>query len=432
MCGLVGVINTGKFGMTHQDVRVFDQLLYADALRGFHSTGVMSINKYGSIEVMKSTNSVFNFLNTKQWESIKKDSIKNGNILIGHNRHATKGKINDETAHPFTAGDITLVHNGTLHSHKSIHDCEVDSEAICNGISKDGHHKTLEKLDGAFALIWYDFKNKRLYFSRNSKRPLHMAIGKTTGTIYIASEAPMLEWILDRNSIVYDKIVYFASENKDNKGTVYWLDLDDWELKKEMIPFRKETNLFYSRYYSSSISKDVDKNTTIPYFIDGRVAICTLDNYSAWSTNNYRIVFRAEDLKTTENGLLLTGTFKGQIPVECYSTANKELEDCFSLDGYAVADIYERPLFIGGRVSKIFCENARPYMNRLSSNKKFINAKSWITEVDKNGGVYCNDCNSEITTKDINKSYVNLNGNGDIVNIKCEDCCSYKGVAHAH
>lgn len=162
-----------------------------------------------------------------------KEAKDHSNILIGHNRHATKGSVNFECTHPFAASHITLVHNGTLFNHKSsLADTEVDSNAIAISFSKIGVKETLKKIDGAFALIWHDESNNTVNIVRNDERPLHYI--KTKDRFFIASEAQMLEWVVGRNKIFFDKAVPFLTK------TLYTFDLSNNEMTNEPVEFREK------------------------------------------------------------------------------------------------------------------------------------------------------------------------------------------------
>lgn len=128
-------------------------------------------------------------------------------VLLGHNRHATKGASdNPAFAHPFKHGHITLVHNGSLTTHFALtkERFTVDSEAITKAFEVDGPEAVIPKLNGAFALVWIDQKEKTLNFVRNSQRPFAIAWNQEQKSIYWASEKGMLEGFLGRSTSVFN------------------------------------------------------------------------------------------------------------------------------------------------------------------------------------------------------------------------------------
>jgi len=208
MCGLVGVISTGGAANDIDRGKFFKNALIADAIRGPHSTGFFKVDKSNffnstpSVEVLKRAYHANDFLDLKYVDS-SLSKLQKTQILIGHNRWATMGGIDHDTAHPFQHGDVTLVHNGTLDYWNDLPGStkfDVDSEAIAYALSQTDDPKTiLEKLDGAYALIWYDMRDEKIHFARNEQRPLHLAYEKKQNTLLLASEAGMLEWLAGRN-----------------------------------------------------------------------------------------------------------------------------------------------------------------------------------------------------------------------------------------
>lgn len=207
MCGLVAVVSKYSNGLSKEQVDVFNDLLYIDALRGMDSTGVFMVDKNGSMDLAKEATDAADFRRKKEYQDLLGQAFRTGAALVGHNRAATRGVINDENAHPFVVDDrITLVHNGTLFGdHKKLADTEVDSHAIAHTIHNHGDdvEKALQEINGAYALIWHDFKNKTLNFVRNSARPLH--VFEAHGAWIWASEASMLEWVIARHKITPSK-----------------------------------------------------------------------------------------------------------------------------------------------------------------------------------------------------------------------------------
>lgn len=201
MCGIIAVL--GDLGKKQQTIA--EQLLFADTFRGYDSTGVVSVKYNGAVHTFKRAVPAPDFLDFKQW-----DSLKFGKGLIGHNRWKTKGAINNRNAHPFTHGKFHGVHNGTLRQQgllPDFKDFDVDSENIYHSFNKIGVDKTLELLNGAYALAWYNEEEEVFQFIRNNERPLSYAVSADGKNVYVASEEKMLEWILGRNGVQYKAII---------------------------------------------------------------------------------------------------------------------------------------------------------------------------------------------------------------------------------
>ena len=217
MCGIIGVLSTEGAVKSHVRKKFFTQALYADALRGFDSTGIFCAGELGkSWEKGVGCDTIYHkralaasdFLSMDITNSIIKGSEKYS-FMIGHNRWATKGGVRDDTSHPFDFEKVIGVHNGTLlstYNLKGGRGFEVDSQALYNAFNSEGHRDTLPKLDGAFALAWYNKVTNNLYLCRNEERPLHLATEKGSDTVYIASEREMLLWLLSRNKIEVEDI----------------------------------------------------------------------------------------------------------------------------------------------------------------------------------------------------------------------------------
>ena len=206
MCGHFGIASKQ---LTKAHTAVFTQGLYVDALRGDDSTGIALV-KGSLVEpiILKKALVPGDLIDTKAYTKLMAQAIGE-KVLIGHNRAATKGWITDKTAHPFQIGHITLAHNGTLFYHRSLtkKNFEVDSEAITHSIADIGITDTVKKLDGAYALVYYDEEKKHLCMVRNNKRPLWIAIHEDGDTVSWASEKHMLKFILKRNKQAVEKYI---------------------------------------------------------------------------------------------------------------------------------------------------------------------------------------------------------------------------------
>lgn len=219
MCGIVGSISLSNVHVVGTDRRKFmEQALMIDTLRGEHSTGVFYRQKGGPKATLgwaKNAVDGYRFVNSPEFNNITKQ-VNNNWFMVGHNRYATVGGVSTETAHPFVEGPISMVHNGTLSSTwalpKSQRELgvEVDSHALCHNLGlvspEDVGKEVIEKIDGAFALVWHDSRDASLNIVRNTRRPLHFAKAASSDTIYFASEAGQLRWLDERISLDLDSV----------------------------------------------------------------------------------------------------------------------------------------------------------------------------------------------------------------------------------
>ncbi len=197
--------------MIDSDRKALKHLFIFDQLRGEDSTGLGLIEKNKSIWCAKEVGTP-NFL-FNNWDCFdEKGLVKDGwkyKSLIGHNRAATKGSVTNENAHPFTHGNVIGAHNGTLTSVSKLEDgnkFEVDSEAIFYNLSKHPIKDVIGNIQGAYALTWYDQRTDKMYFIRNSQRPLFFARREDKDVIFWASEAWMLNAALGRCSVKHTEV----------------------------------------------------------------------------------------------------------------------------------------------------------------------------------------------------------------------------------
>lgn len=191
MCGLVSIIPRKPFGFNSNELDLFEQMLIIDTFRGKDSTGVMTTFKDGGVRVIKTATQPYLMFETKQWHDFRAKTISTGRYVAGHNRAATRGDVSNDNAHPFVEDHIVLMHNGTIHNHTTLtkEKVDVDSHAICHALTQDTPQLVLPKIMGAWALIWYDTEQERLFATRNEERPL--SIITTDDFYFLASEAWM-------------------------------------------------------------------------------------------------------------------------------------------------------------------------------------------------------------------------------------------------
>lgn len=209
MCGLVGVAGD----LSQADVKAFNAMLYFDYVRGSHSTGVASINGYGKepVTLIKAATDPLGLMAFKAYDQ-NVTAFKR--VLMGHNRHATKGSINRPNAHPFHVGNIVGAHNGTL-DYLCLKDLadgpegETDSEQLVATIDAfDGDiARAIALASGAWALTIYNIAENELSLVRNAQRPLFYCLSESKKTLYWASESWMLNVALHRENIKHMKVM---------------------------------------------------------------------------------------------------------------------------------------------------------------------------------------------------------------------------------
>lgn len=227
ICGIVAVV--GKVGANEE--RAFKMLLELDTIRGPHSTGVLSVTRNGSTEVTKAVGTPWDLYDSKKFDTMF--GHRTHVCLLGHNRFATKGSITPKNAHPFTHGDITGVHNGTLTNQSLLEDYrqfDVDSDNLFYHLNMFGVDDTVSKLDGAFALAWYDKSEHTFNMARNAERPLSYCLSEDGLTCFVASEAWMLSVVLSKHTIKHNEPVHIKP------GEYHYFTITDETAQKDMKP----------------------------------------------------------------------------------------------------------------------------------------------------------------------------------------------------
>ncbi|HMU97841.1 MAG TPA: class II glutamine amidotransferase [Chitinophagales bacterium] len=422
MCGLISIISKEKFGINHTDKTTFLQMLFADTLRGFDGTGIYMVNRHGNLYSAKKSIYAPAFIGNPDVDKLMSDAIRDGQLLVGHNRKATMGAKTDENAHPFIEDHICLVHNGTLQSHKELADTQIDSHAICVALAKTTNPKeVLEKINGAFALIWYNAKEKSLYFCRNTERPL--AFIETKSKIYIASEEKMLDWIIDRNISETYKIQEVPTFKlfKFNLDTLKLENLGKFESKKtkqSYINYPIVTHNYSS--FGNNQNKNKKKEKVYPDFsIGDTIAFCPisiqdkehtilLEGLSWYDENDYVVsYFKKEDLDDV-NELLSNDLLCGKITQVKYNTKS-------NIYTYIIKDV--KP-----DIEAVSKNNVKVSVNLLESTE---------TCCSMCGEVWKQSETLEESKKRVEECEIITDSEDSIINLICDECVKNWNINYA-
>lgn len=255
MCGLVGAMG---FPLDTPSEKVFNTLIYLDAVRGDDSTGVALVKhdyKNGNVcELYKSLGGPTNlFLEHGKGQKNKTLSFGFINVLLGHNRFKTQGEVSIDNAHPFEFENLIGAHNGTvsLSSLSNFHNPEkfnLDSKIIFSQLNQSRDINTVWKdADGAMALVWWDKVDNSLNMIRNKERELYVAYSTDDKYIYWASEEWMLYVACSRSGVKIKEPFLLDHNNK-----LYTFTGDKTKIHHEVVdvnPFEKKPYIQHGHGY---------------------------------------------------------------------------------------------------------------------------------------------------------------------------------------
>ncbi len=160
MCGVVGLIRKEQ-NVVNESLDILKRLEY----RGYDSSGIAIIEN-NTLKVIKEVGKIENLM-----QACKEQNAKS-NIIIGHTRWATHGKVTKENAHPHFSGKIAVIHNGIIENYaqlkKFLEDngkkfkTQTDTEVIPVYIDflmskgddfKTAFKKVIKELKGAYAIV---------------------------------------------------------------------------------------------------------------------------------------------------------------------------------------------------------------------------------------------------------------------------------------
>jgi hypothetical protein len=414
MCGIVAIISKQKHaGFYFADKGIMQQLLLADVFRGPDSTGVFAVNAHGNVKMAKEASASPYFMGRKEVKDMFDDISSKYHIVVGHNRKATMGATVDENAHPFIEDHIILVHNGTLNNHHKLADTTVDSHAICKSIATDGYKHMLKNIDGAYALIWYDVKLKTLFFTRNADRPL--ALVETDDRIYLASEAKMLDWILDRNNIKKYTIQNVPTDK------VFKFSLDDRKLEVESKP-KKDKPASHNQHNRGQAHNNHNQQQHSLSLVTQSTSHSSTASLAASYKIGDIVEFLPDDFEQYSNGtykLIGTAADGSNCEVICHCGGNTTINELDALLNAEVirckiSSVVHKP----GVFVRLMCHT--PVADKYL---KFKNGTQ-ITrgEFDANGGC-CYVCGQVLSDDEVKNAVITYKS-GWVHNVCCDTCLS--------
>jgi len=259
MCGIVGIVSNKS--VSASIIGALKKLEY----RGYDSAGISTISK-GQINEQKCSGRVDNL------EKILFQKPSDGELGIGHVRWATHGIPSQINAHPHSSEVVSVVHNGIIensdklrkeyqnkgYKFKSQTDTEVITVMLTDFLKSNDLinciHKTLENLEGSFALgvIFKDFDNVVVGARRGSP----LAVGYGHNENFIGSDSYALKAMTNKISYLDDgdfcllykeRVEFYNSNNK--------------KINKEIFELSSEDNIAEKGDYKDFMSKEIDEQS---------------------------------------------------------------------------------------------------------------------------------------------------------------------------
>ena len=202
MCGIIGVLGN------HEVAPLLVESLKRLEYRGYDSAGIATVND-GRLDRRRAVGKLVNLSDLLVHEPLA------GKAGIGHTRWATHGAATTVNAHPHRSGPVAVVHNGIIENFRALRaelaragiapETQTDTETVAlmtrlfidRGLSvREAAVATLQKLEGAFALLWLFEGEDDLMIAARKGSPL--AIGHGDGEMFVGSDAIALSPFTDR------------------------------------------------------------------------------------------------------------------------------------------------------------------------------------------------------------------------------------------
>ncbi|HEY0910819.1 MAG TPA: glutamine--fructose-6-phosphate transaminase (isomerizing) [Bradyrhizobium sp.] len=244
MCGIIGIL--GRAPVAEQLVDSLKRLEY----RGYDSAGVATLEG-DRLDRRRAEGKL------KNLEAKLRTQPLTGQSGIGHTRWATHGKPTEANAHPHTADNVVVVHNGIIENFRELRlmlekqgakfASETDTEVVAHLVNsyllkgaspQEAVKASLPLLRGAFALAFLFKGHHDLMIGARKGSPL--AIGHGDGEMYLGSDAIALAPFTD---------------------TISYLEDGDW------VVLSREIGVIYDAQ-NNVVSRDVLKSGASSFLVD--------------------------------------------------------------------------------------------------------------------------------------------------------------------
>jgi len=259
MCGIIGIASAKP--VSGNIIEALKKLEY----RGYDSAGLSTIDD-GEISEKKCSGRVNNL------EKILFENPSKGNLGIGHVRWATHGIPNEINAHPHSSEVVSVVHNGIIENSNSIKNelieknylfkSQTDTEVITLLLTSylknydilDSVHKTLERLEGSFALgiIFKNFKDIVIGARRGSP----LAVGYGHEENYIGSDSYALKSMTNKISYLEDGEICILTKDK-----VEFYNSEKNKINKEILTLSNDENKTTKGDFKDFMSKEINEQS---------------------------------------------------------------------------------------------------------------------------------------------------------------------------
>jgi glucosamine--fructose-6-phosphate aminotransferase (isomerizing) len=261
MCGIFGAISNKN--ITKALYEGLAKLEY----RGYDSAGIAWLDNNKNLSKLKAKGKLINL-------KTKLDEAKpNANIGIAHTRWATHGAANETNAHPHMTENLALVHNGIIENYQELKKelngvkfkSETDSEVILHHIDKlikNGQdkvtavNKTIEKLDGTFALaIMFNGEENTLI---GAKKGSPLAVGYGIEEMFLGSDAIALS--ASTNKVSYLEEGDMVIMSKDN---IKFIDKNKNEVTRKIITSNAANDANDKGEYKYYMEKEIHEQASV-------------------------------------------------------------------------------------------------------------------------------------------------------------------------